>query len=218
MAIQHGRCQAGAVSDDLFSFDEDEEAFLAAWDAADRQAAEVLREALPHALETPAPEPALTAAVARLRQGMAAGRWPFDYFDPACEWQGHPPLDDAQLYLEAVSATISPRGDPGWPADQQAAVMCLEHGDSAGVVIGLVRADAGAAADPESLVEYIEQCPEVEGVLDPDDEPLVTHGFEVLMPLWEALDVVDDHERVTALGVWALPRALLMAWEQRPQT
>ena len=146
------------MNDDDFPDDEDEEAFLAAWDAADRAAAQLLREALPEATGATAPEAELNWAVQRRRRELVVGSWPYSYFDPACEWKGQPPLDDHELYLAAAAATISPSGDPGWPAEDQAAVMSLEHVDWAGAAIGLVRAGVGAPADPGALIRFIADC------------------------------------------------------------
>lgn len=202
------------MTDDLFPADEDddEEAFLAAWDAADRAAAQLLREALPETTGTTAPEAELTRAVQRLRLELAVGAWPYSYFDPACGWKGQPPDADQELYLAAVAATISPPGDPGWPVHDQAAVITLEHVDWAGATIGLVRAGVGAPADPQSLIRYIAECPDVDGDVNSDDELLLSHAFEVLMPLWEALTVIDEDRRITALGIWAVPHALFATW------
>jgi len=212
-----GACQSVGMTDDLFPADEDddEEAFLAAWDAADRAAAELLREGLPEATGATGPEVELTHTVQRLRLELAVGNWPYSYFDPACDWKGQPPGDDSELYMAAVAATISPVGDPGWPAEDQAAVMTLEHVDWAGAAIGLTRAGVGAPADPQSLIHYIDECPEVDGEVDSDDELLLSHAFEVLMPLWEALGVIDEDRRITALGIWAIPQALLATWDPR---
>ena len=57
--------------------------------------------------------------------------------------------------------------------------------------------------------------PEVDGEVDSDDELLLSHAFEVLMPLWEALGVIDEDRRITALGIWAIPQALLATWDPR---
>ena len=208
-------CQSVGMTDDLFPADEDddEEAFLAAWDAADRAAAQLLREALPEATGTTAPEAELIHTVQRLRLELAVANWPYSYFDPACEWKGQPPDDDHELYMAAVAATISPVGDPGWPVHDQAAVMTLEHVDWAGATIGLVRAGVGAPADPQSLIRYIAECPDVDGDIDSDDELLLGHAFDVLMPLWEALTLIDENPCITALGIWAIPHALLATWD-----
>jgi hypothetical protein len=41
---------------------------------------------------------------------------------------------------------------------------------------------------------------------------VIEHAFEVLLPLWQAIGVVDGDRRVTPLGLWALPQMLLLGW------
>jgi hypothetical protein len=62
------------------------------------------------------------------------------------------------------------------------------------------------------LLRYIDECPELEGERNPDDDIVIEHAFEVLLPLWQAIGVVDGDRRVTRLGVWALPQMLLLGW------
>ena len=73
--------------------------------------------------------------------------------------------------------------------------------------MGGVRGGVGANADPAPLVAAINDCPEVDGTVDPDDADLVELAFEVVLPTWEAAGAVDTNRRMTALGVWGLPRA-----------
>jgi hypothetical protein len=97
--------------------------------------------------------------------------------------------------------------------EEEAAIMSLEHGDWLGAVIELVRAGVGAAASPEKLVSYSNDSPEVEGVIDPDDEVLIRTSFELVLPAWESAGAIDAARRLTALGRWGLPRALAWAWD-----
>lgn len=195
--------------------DLDDEAFLAAWAAADEDALEVLLEALPHVVTDAVPPLSeLQAAVGAIRTGVASQTWPYTYFTAAASWTPGPPHDDLQCFLDAIVSTMLPDEDPGeeWSADELAVVAALEHADWVGAVVGLVRAGAGASATPEVLIRYIDECPELEGERDPDDDVVVEHAFEVLLPLWQAIGVVDDSRRITRLGVWALPQMLLLGW------
>lgn len=79
-------------------------------------------------------------------------------------------------------------------------------------MIGLVRAGVGTSAEPEDLVRYIDDCPEIDGEIDPDDESLVAFAFEVVLPAWEAAGAIDEERRLTSLGRWGLPHALAWAW------
>src|SRR5215218_6531605 len=122
------------------------------------------------------------------------------------------PADDAALWLAAAGALIAMRGPSGLDPELEAAVMALELADWVGAVVGLVRGGVGANAEPAALVAAINDCPEVEGTVDPDDADLVELAFEVVLPTWEAIDAVDVDRRLTDLGAWGLPRALARAW------
>jgi hypothetical protein len=200
----------GVDDDDL-----DDEAFVAAWQAEDQNALEVLLEALPHvATDALPPLPELQAAVSRIRAGVATKSWPYTYFIVAADWLPTPPHDDLQCFLDAVVTTMLPDEDPDdeWTPDELASVAALEHADWVGSVIGLVRAGPGSSATPEALISYIDDCPELDGQRNPDDDIVLEHAFEVLLPLWQSIGVVDDQRRITKLGMWALPQMLLLAW------
>jgi len=199
-----------AVLDD----DMDEEALLAAWAQADEDALEVLLEALPRLADTSVPLPQLQAAVARIRAGVADSTWPYDYFRPAANWGAAPlPHDDFECFMDALVSTMLPVGDvEDWEPEELAAVASLEHADWVGSVVGVVRAGPGASMDPEAMLDYIDNCPELEGDRDPGDDIVIEHAFEVLMPLWQAIGIVDGERRVTRLGIWALPMLLITAW------
>ena len=85
--------------------------------------------------------------------------------------------------------------------------------DWVGAIVGVVREGVGADASPEALVGYIDDCPEVEGVVDPDETTLVEMVFELILPAWEAAGAVDQNRRLTLLGRWGLPRALAWAFD-----
>lgn len=96
--------------------------------------------------------------------------------------------------------------------EQVAAIISLEHADWLGAVVGAVRAGPGAGADAGDLVAFIDDCPEVEGVVDPEEVSLVEGPFDTVLYSWEAAGVVDGDRRLTELGCWLLPRALAWAW------
>ncbi len=205
------------MADDAPDFDDDfdEDEFLAAWDEADRQAAAVLSGACRDVLAEPAPEADLERAARTLEKGAASGGWPFDYFVRACGWQAARPEDTRELWLDAAASTVSPVNDPGTDAEEQAAVFALEHADWVGMVTGLVRRGVGASFDAESAEHDIETCPEVESEVEDSEGELGVLGLAVavLTPLWEALGMLDEDERLTPLGRWGLPRAVVRAWE-----
>jgi hypothetical protein len=200
------------VEEDWDEQTEDDEQFLAQWEHAEAEAVEVLRQALPAQPRAPLPAQELRQACQRLRAGL--GR-----HDPAVETIRraaglYPPLpaDEAALWLAAAGALIAMREPSGLDSELEAAVMALELADWVGAVVGLVRGGVGASAEPAALVAAINDCPEVDGMVDPDDADLVELAFEVVLPTWEAVGAVDADRRLTALGVWGLPRALARAW------
>jgi hypothetical protein len=200
------------VEEDWDEQAEDDEEFLAQWEHAEAEAVEVLRQALPAQPRASLPAQELRQACQRLRAGL--GR-----HDPAVETIRraaglYPPLpaDEAALWLAAAGALIAMREPSGLDSELEAAVMALELADWVGVVIGLVRGGVGVSADPAALVAAINNCPEVDGTGDPDDADLVKLAFEVVLPTWEAVGAVDADRRLTALGVWGLPRARARAW------
>src|SRR2546430_2756960 len=81
-----------------------------AWDAAERYAVRLLREALPEAQAVPVPVGELTAEAARFRS--AARKWPYRQLARAA-WGQRPrkrsPADDTDLWLDAAGAVATMR-------------------------------------------------------------------------------------------------------------
>lgn len=194
--------------------EEDLDALMDAWDEADAQAAGVLQEACAREMALAPPRREVERAAAELRAGVAAGNWPWNYFVHACGWPDGIPDDDVQAWLGAVAASISPPDDPQTDIELQSAVEALLHADWLGLVAGLVRRGIGAVFSAEAALRDIESMPEIESEsADADDElPVFATAVEVLAPLWEALGVLDEQRRLTALGRWGLPHGLLVTW------
>ncbi|MGI8332254.1 hypothetical protein ACRYCC_19980 [Actinomadura scrupuli] len=199
-----------AELEDLFELDEDE--FLAEWEEVEGGAVEVLRAALPGLVGAAPPEDDLHAAAGRIRAGIAAGREPYSYIPGGAGWSAVPPADDRELWIGASGSLIAGFGEIPMSVQRQSTIMALQHGDWAGAVIGLVRAGTGAPAGPADLVEYADDCPEIEGKADPDDVEIIEAGFAHLLELWAATGAIDEHGRLSELGRWGLPRALAWAW------
>ena len=193
------------VEDDWDEQSEDDEEFLAQWEKAEAEAVEVLRQALPAPTLAQVPAGELTAAFHRHDPAINTTRRAAGLDPPL-------PADDAELWLAAAGALIAMRESSGLDPELEASVMALELADWLGAVIGLVRGGVGASAEPAALVAAINDCPEVDGTVDPDDADLVELAFEVVVPSWEAVGAVDADRRLTELGAWGLPRALARAW------
>lgn len=194
--------------EDFDDFDEDE--FLAEWDEADRQAATVLREAIPDVLDSEPPMGDVSRVAEQLRAEIAAKTREGRYFANACGWT-EPPDVPLALWLQAAGSTISPWDDPGTDPELQADVFSMGHADWLALIVGLVRRGVGAELDAEQVVDDLLEMPEVNVDVPPErDEYALT--VEVLAPLWQALEAIDDDRRLTPLGRWGLPRALYLAW------
>jgi len=192
--------------------DDDLDEFLDAWDEVDQEAAAYLEEHLPDTGEAPGPD--LARATRALRDGVESGGWPFDYFVHALAWTRGVPAGQEAPWLAALAATISPPHDPQTDIEQQSAVMALEHADWLGMVIGMVRRGVGAELSADLVQGDVEALEDIEGdIEDPDGHLSVLEtAVLALSPLWQGLGVVDEDERLTALGRWGLPRALHQTW------
>jgi hypothetical protein len=198
-----------------------------AWDAAERYAVTLLREALPQAQVVPVPAEELTPAAARLRS--AVRKRPYRQLARAA---GGPrprrrsPADDVDLWLGAAGAMATMRRHIGVDSPSLEPVTLLRPADWAGAVIGLVRSGVNTIATAGELVRYARQCPETmrttesgdeAEAYDPfaggvaDDESL-SRGFEVALRFWETIGAVSEQRWLTRLGWWGLPRALARAW------
>jgi hypothetical protein len=193
----------------LFDDDDDVDDFVAALEAEEIEALQLMRDALPEAHSLP-PPPEFKAVVTRLRRELPrAGR--LRPVKRAAGWK-RLPEDDRELWLGTVGALVAMREDSGLDAEDESTIMAMETADWLGAVIGLVRAGIGGDAEPRALVEYINDCPEIDGDVEPDDAELIEFAFELVLPAWEAAGAVTSDRRLTALGRWGLPRALAWAW------
>jgi hypothetical protein len=189
---------------------------IADWEVVDRESARVLREALAGHRGAPIPSGEPEAIGPRIRDGLATGVYPFDWIGRGAGFDRESlPDDGTELLLRCTAATISPREETGLDVEEEAMLFSIEHADWLGAIVSAVRAGPGADASPRSLVAGIAACPEVEsgpgGDLD-DDVAFLEAVFSILAVPWRALGMVDREERLTALGVWTLPRALARAW------
>jgi hypothetical protein len=192
-------------------FDEDlEEKWLEEWDQVDRDAVDLVRRALRDRRGAPMPA-ALGEAASTVRDGLAKGDHPFAWIGQAAGLNREPtPDDDAELLIRCAAGTISPQEETGLDIEEEALLLSLEHADWLGAIVSAVRAGPGADASPNSLVDGIRNCPEVE--LDLDDESHLETAFWIVSLPWHVLGLTDPDQRLTPLGAWLLPRALARAW------
>lgn len=189
-----------------------------AWDAAERYAVTLLRDALPDAQAEPVPAGELADQAARFR--AAARKRPYKQLARAA-WGKRPPASDVDLWLEAAGALATMRRHIGVDAPLLEPVTLLRPADWVGAVIGVVRSGVNSVVMVEDLVRYARRCPDAEepgdDAYDPftggavDDDSLRL-GFETVLRIWEGIGAVNELQWLTRLGLWGLPRALARAW------
>jgi hypothetical protein len=195
--------------------DELEDQWIAEWDQAERDAVEVLRNALRQYRAQPQPGDQLTEAAATVRSRLRQGGHPLDWVRQAAAMSNDPaPDDDTELLIQLAAATISPREETGLDVEEESLLLSLEHADWLGAIISTVRDGPGANASPDALVDGIRNCPEVvsESGIDFDEESHLEAAFWIIALPWQVLGLIDPDQRLTALGQWILPRALARAW------
>jgi hypothetical protein len=100
--------------------DEQDEAFLADWAAADAEARTALASVLDRVAGRPLPAAELSAAATRLRADIARPGWPGQML---VSFSGRTaealPADDAELWLTLAASVASPQGDPLSPEDRE---------------------------------------------------------------------------------------------------
>jgi len=96
--------------------DEQDEQFVADWEAADREALSALQAVLEAAGTRPVPRDDLHAACTRLREDIARPGWPGQLLIAfSGESAGTLPADDSEMWLKLAAAVAAPQGDPAPP-------------------------------------------------------------------------------------------------------
>ncbi len=193
--------------------DEADEEFFAEWDAAEQAALDELREILAEVGERPRPEADLKAACRDLRTALMRGGWPADLLGAG---GGVNPSnldpDDAQLWLRLAAGVVSPVDEPPESTlddELSLSAIALDHEEWLEAVAALARGGPGTRASAEDLARF------VAGMDDGgDDIDVLTGWFSTVVQQWRMLGAVDDRDRLTPLGWWGLPEALVQAWSR----
>jgi hypothetical protein len=216
--LPDGRVPMWAVSD------EEDDKFLAEWDAAEAEALTELRAALAELPDRPRPEADLRRACGRIRDVMTESAWPAELL-AACGGvdSQNLPGEDAELWLTLAAGIVTPQNDltddddgenePGGELseDEEAlvALCALDHNDWLAAIAALARGGPGTPASEDDLGRYLSEY-------DPDDfddqADAAAGMFLHAVGLWRVLGAVDDADRLTPLGWWGLPEALQRAW------
>ena len=231
--------------------DEEDEEFLAEWDAADAEALAALQALLGRVGARPLPQPDLRRAGARLRAEIARAGWPGRLLIECGGMRAKDlPADDAELWLSLAAGVASPVGPDDWAApgrgdgdgdgdeaeSELTAICAIDQFDWLAVITALAEGGPGTSASAADLAAYVRDY----GPEDPDDgspgqdagdgddededddfflsdddefDELTMEGlFLPVTSLWQVLGAIDDDERLTPLGWWGLPEAMLRVW------
>jgi hypothetical protein len=221
--------------------DEEDEEFLAEWDAAEAEALAELRAILAELPERPVPQKDLRVACERIRETMTISGWPRDLL-AACGGLDpqNLPANDAELWLKLAAGIVSPQeelvrdedaqhadddeyADEDFQSDYEltddeesmVALCALDHNDWLAAVSALARGGPGTAANADAMAGYVSD-------FDPDDvddqADAAAGMFQHAVGLWQVIGAVDDDEQLTPLGWWGIPEAVQRAWQPRDET
>jgi hypothetical protein len=131
--------------------DEQDEAFLADWAAADAEARNALQSVLDRLGTRPLPAADLRSAAARLRADIARPGWPGQML---VSFSGRTaealPDDDAELWLTLATSVASPQGDPLSEEDREFA-RAMEWAEDEDLKFGDDLDEPGADSEPDEL-------------------------------------------------------------------
>ncbi len=131
--------------------DEQDEAFLADWAAADAEARSALQSVLDRVVNRPLPAADLSSAAGRLRADIARPGWPGQML---VSFSGRTadalPTDDAELWLTLATSVASPQGDPLSQEDREFA-RAMEWAEDEDLSFGQDLDDPGADSEPDEL-------------------------------------------------------------------
>jgi hypothetical protein len=125
--------------------DEQDEAFLADWAAADAEALNALRSVLDTVGERPVPVRELRTAAARLREAIARPGWPGQMLVSFSGCNANTlPEDDTEMWLTLATSVASPQGDPLTEEDKEFA-RAMEWAEDDDLAFGDADMDADDA-------------------------------------------------------------------------
>ena len=131
--------------------DEQDEAFLADWAAADAEARSALQSVLDRIGNRPIPGRELAAATARLRADIARPGWPGQML---VSFSGRTaealPTDNAELWLMLAKSVAAPQGDPLSPEDREFA-RAMEWAEDEDLKFGDDLDEGGGDGEPDEL-------------------------------------------------------------------
>jgi hypothetical protein len=131
--------------------DEQDEAFLADWAAADAEARAALQSVLDRVGDRALPARELRTAAARLRADIARPGWPGQML---VSFSGRTadvlPADDTEMWLTLATSVASPQGDPLSPEDREFA-RAMEWAEDEDLKFGDDADEGGGDSEPDEL-------------------------------------------------------------------
>jgi hypothetical protein len=165
--------------------DEQDEEFLAEWDAADAEALSMLEDLMEQVGERARPEEDLRQACARLREVIASPGWQSELLiecgglDPE-----DLPADDTDLWLTLAAGVASPMGTDDWEPSEVdeddelsetdsaiASICAIDHFDWLAVTSTLTVGGPGTSASAADLAAYVRDF-DPDGVDEEEPEEL----------------------------------------------
>jgi len=188
------------------------------FEEAQATAVAILRERVPPASLAPAPRDELSRACRWLRTGIESGDEAVPPLLLRADMSGSLDIPDEEIWLRAaagivandqVTVEIRPIDDDD--VDGLLDVPRLGFSDWLTTVLTLIGAGVGTPVQHDQLLETLLNAP---ALLDDqeDDAELLSESLNFVLPLWRRLGAMDENSRLTALGVWGLPRALARSW------
>ena len=176
------------------------------WSTLDRESVSALQRILADKRWLAAPD-VIEAVASALRASCADAAEPaliaalLGDFDPSI-------VSDAGLLILAASSVV----DPSWSGqgdidpDDLIAISALDTADWLQIVVNGAKRGAGQYFSAEDFFDWIEDD------LVTDDVNAVERGLAWLDSMWRSIGLIDNEDRLTAVGEWVLPRALCHAW------
>ena len=131
--------------------DEQDEAFLADWAAADAEARTALQSVLDRVGDRSLPAADLRAAAARLRADIVRPGWPGQMLVSFSGRTAHElPTDDAELWLTLATSVASPQGSPLSEEDSEFA-RAMEWAEDEDLKFGADPGESGPDGEPDEL-------------------------------------------------------------------
>ena len=222
----------GRVPMDVLLDEEDEE-FLAEWDAADAEALAGLQDLLDQVGDRQLPAEDLRVTGARLREDIARPGWPGRLLIECGGMRPDElPDDDAELWLRLAAGVASPQGSDEWTGPGQsagdgefdgelnetdtavAAICAIDHFDWLAVITALATGGPGTPASAADLAAYVRdydpddgepgEYEPAEAGADDDDDDVVD---------LDELDELDDEDEFDELTMEGLFLPVTSLWQ-----